>query len=118
MNHSKGQEPPSRLQLLWLTRAPWAAHCKDRPCCFLYRPVCHRVLIVLQTHDYVLQVLYALDAKVDSVVSLATGEVQGGGVSPPEVWWESLSHRPPFKYVVSAYQQAHDAVVQTPIYTK
>ena len=67
----------------------------------------------------VLQVLYALDAKVDSVVSLATGEVRGGGgVSPPEVWWESLSHRPPFKYVVSAYQQAHDAVVQTPIYTK
>jgi hypothetical protein len=64
------------------------------------------------------KVLYALDAKVDSVVSMATGEVRGGGVSPPEVWWESLSHRPPFKYVVSAYQQAHDAVVQTPIYTK
>jgi hypothetical protein len=64
-------------------------------------------------------VLYALDAKVDSVVSMATGETRGpGGASPTEVWWESLSHRPPFKYVVSAYQQAHDAVVQTPIYTK
>ena len=66
----------------------------------------------------VLQVLYALDAKVDSMVSMATGEGRGATASPTEVWWESLSHRPPFKYMVSAYQQAHDAVVQTPIYTK
>jgi len=58
-------------------------------------------------------VLYALDAKVDSVLSM-TGEARGGG----EVWWESLSQRPPIKYVMSAYQQAHDVVVATPIYTK
>lgn len=63
----------------------------------------------------VLQVLYALDAKVDSVVNMATGESKE---SATEVWWESLSQRPPFKYVVTAYQQAHDAVVATPIYTK
>lgn len=60
--------------------------------------------------------LYALDAKVDSVVSLATGEGREGCAN--DVWWESLSQRPPFKYVLTAYQQAHDAVVQTPIYTK
>lgn len=61
------------------------------------------------------QVLIALDAKVDSVLSM-TGEARGGGGG--EVWWESLSQRPPIKYVVSAYQQAHDVVVATPIYTK
>lgn len=61
------------------------------------------------------QVLYALDAKVDSVLSM-TGEARGGGGG--EVWWESLSQRPPIKYVMSAYQQAHDVVVATPIYTK
>ena len=61
--------------------------------------------------------LYALDAKVDSAVRTATQVCDGAGAAG-DVWWESLSQRPPFKYVVTAYQQAHDAVVQTPIYTK
>lgn len=106
--------------LLWRDRATWGC---VWPRWTLLAPLetcrCHQVFTVSQLRGWVLQVLYALDAKVDSVVSMATGEVRGGGgVSPPEVWWESMSHRPPFKYVVSAYQQAHDAVVQTPIYTK
>jgi hypothetical protein len=63
------------------------------------------------------KVLYALDAKVDSVMSM-TSEAQDGCAGGGEVWWGSLSQRPPIKYVVSAYQQAHDAVVATSIYTK
>jgi hypothetical protein len=92
---------------------PCSLHCVDASSTCV-ASVAQSVLV----HCCVLQALYALDAKVDSVVSMATGEGRGPGVFPTEVWWESLSHRPPFKYMVSAYQQAHDAVVQTPIYTK
>lgn len=59
------------------------------------------------------QVLYALDAKVDSVISLAQSVAEEG-----EGWWAELAQRPPVKTAVAAYQRAHDTVVATAVYSK
>jgi len=59
------------------------------------------------------KVLYALDAKVDSVISLAQSVAEEG-----EGWWAELAQRPPVKTAVAAYQRAHDTVVATAVYSK
>lgn len=97
---------PAALPLSYNRAAQFSRHVNAHPC----QPALGPQYGILG-----LQVLFALDAKVDSVVTMATGETKE---SATEVWWESLSQRPPFKYAVTAYQQAHDAVVATPIYTK
>ena len=57
--------------------------------------------------------LYALDAKVDSVISLAHTVAEEG-----EGWFAELAQRPPVKSAVAAYQRAHDIVVATTVYSK
>lgn len=60
------------------------------------------------------KVLYALDAKVDSVISVASNVRENASSDV----WERLAQQPPLKYAWTCYQKTHDVVVATPIYTK
>lgn len=56
-----------------------------------------------------LQVLYALDAKVDFVL---------GSTIDGDNRWSDLAQQPPVKFALTTYQSVHDTVVSTPAYTR